>query len=184
MAGQMMLPPMHFIQQAQILDRNLMVLRDLNHCCYQRGISPRYPDISSFLRWQSATLETKFPKVSEVYCIGSSGGAYAALLSGHFLKAKRVWAFAPPVPVEVTDRISYVDPEFADLSRVLAIDNGTTHYEIYFNESEHPDRIAAERLRGLPGVTLSPQAGKGHGVIVHLAETGRLPRLLPAFASC
>ncbi|HEX2880151.1 MAG TPA: hypothetical protein VHO25_11535 [Polyangiaceae bacterium] len=184
MAGQMMLPPMHFIQQAQILDRNLMILRDLNHCCYQRGISLRHPTIPSFLRWQRETLKLKFPKVNEVYCIGSSGGAYAALLSGHFLKVKKVWAFAPPVPVQPTDRIAYVDPEFSDLGRVLAADNGTTQYEIFFNESEQTDRLAAERLRELPGVTLSPQAGEGHGVVVHLAQTGQLGRLLPEFTSC
>jgi hypothetical protein len=77
-----------------------------------------------------------------------------------------------------------VDPEFADLSRILATSNGTTQYEIFFNESEQADRIAAQRLSPLPGVTLSPQAGQGHGVIVHLADTGQLERLLPGFASC
>jgi hypothetical protein len=174
---------MQFIQQTQILDRNLMILRDLNHCCYQRGISAQQPTIASFLRWQAHVIKAKFPKVSEVYCIGSSGGAYAALLSGHFLKVKKVWAFAPPVPVETSEYIAYVDAQFGDLSRVLDKDNGTTEYEIFFNESLQSDRAAAERLRDLPGVTLSPQGGEGHAVVIHLAKTGRLKSLLPAFVS-
>lgn len=184
MAGKLMLPPMQFIQEAGILDRNLMILRDLNHCCYQRGISPKIPTVLSFLHWQAKTLQDRFPHVTEMYCIGSSGGAYAALLSGHFLKANKVWAFAPPVPVQTGEHVGYVDPTFGDLSRVLAASNGRTEYEVVYNESLEWDRIAAERLRELPGITLSPQSGEGHGVVVHLAQTGQLQRLLPPFASC
>lgn len=183
MAGKLMLPPMQFIQQSQLLDRNLMILRDLNNCCYQRGISSQQPTIPTFLRWQAHVLRTKFPNVREVYCIGSSGGAYAALLSGHFLKVEKVWAFAPPVPVEQNEYIEYVDVEFADLSRVLSASNSATEYEVFYNESLEQDRVAAERLRDLPGVTLAPQAGEGHGVVVHLAQTGRLKTLLPPFVS-
>lgn len=184
MAGKLMLPPMQFIQEAGILNRNLMILRDLNQCCYQRGISPKIPSVPSFLHWQTETLQSKFAHVTEVYCIGSSGGAYAALLSGHFLNANKVWAFAPPVPVQLSEHVAYVDPKFGDLNSVLADSNGRTEYEVVYNESQDWDRIAAERLRELPGVTLSPQSGEGHGVVVHLAQTGQLQRLLPPFASC
>jgi hypothetical protein len=183
MAGRMMIPPMQFIQETRLIDRNLVIIRDLNQCCYQRGISPALPTMHQFLSWQQELVQ-KFRHVSEVYCIGSSGGAYASLLSGHFLKASKVWAFAPPVTVEVSERISYVDPEYCNVAKVLQTDNGKTQYEIYYNEAEEGDRLAAEQLASLPGVSAFAQPGKGHGVIVHLAKEGKLAGLLPAFKRC
>jgi len=185
MAGRMMIPAMQFIEETKIVDRNLIIVRDLQHCCYQRGVSPNVPSVQSFLSWQQSLLQKKeLSHVREVYCVGSSGGAYAAMLSGHFLKAAKVWAFAPPVPVLTGERVSYVDPEFADLSKVLTSDNETTKYRVYYNESMEFDRTAAQRLQGLPGVELLPQAGQGHGVIVHLAQQAQLGTLLPSFVGC
>lgn len=180
MRGQMMMPPMTFIEQTKLVDRNLFMVRDLNECCYQRGVSKDLPDIPSFLNWQKMAVRA-FPNVREVYCIGSSAGAYGALLVGHFLKVKQVFAFAPPVPVSTGERISYVDERYCDIGAVLAQGNGVTQYEVYYNEATDVDRVAAERLRGLPGVTLHPQQGSGHAVILHMAKEGQLATLLPPF---
>lgn len=180
MRGQLMMPPMTFIEQTRLVDRNLCMVRDLNECCYQRGVSKDLPDIPAFLHWQKVALSA-FPHVRDVYCIGSSAGAYAALLVGHFLKVKQVFAFAPPVPVSLGDRITYVDERYANIAGVLAAGNGVTRFEVYYNEATEIDRVAAERLRGLPGVTLHPQQGSGHGVLPYMAKQGLLATLLPPF---
>jgi hypothetical protein len=179
MLGALQMNPAQFIKLTGLIGRNLVMIRDLNQCGYQRGVSPDYPDIPSFLAWQHE-LVGRFPRVREVYCLGTSTGAYAAVLAGHHLHAKKVWAFAPPVPIRVEARVPYVDPKYCDLRGILAVGNGVTEYVVLYNESEEADRVSAERLRGLPGVELSPQAGQGHGVIVHLASKGLLAGLFPA----
>jgi hypothetical protein len=174
--------PLEFMKQTGLLNRNVVMIRDLNNICYQRGVSPTIADIPAFLQWQNAIVAS-LPHVREVYCVGSSAGAYAALLSGHFLKAKGVWAFAPPVPVMPNEHVTYIDQRFADAAAILARDNGATTYHVYYNEAQALDRRAAERLKPLPGVRLYPQSGEGHLVLGHMLQNRSAVGLLPDFVA-
>ena len=141
----------------------------------------------AFVEHQKSLL-ARFPHVRRLYCVGSSGGAYAAILSGYFLAVEQVFAFAPPVPLERRwiqhqpgpgEAPRYRDTE--DLSQLLRGGNGKTCYRIYYNESSVPDRRSARRIAQCPGVSLAPQSGHGHNVMDHLSASGRLDSLLPAY---
>src|SRR5688572_32378201 len=114
-AGALMMDPIRFIREAQIIDRNVLIIRDPDQNCYQRGVSPELSDIPRLLDWLRARIAA-LPHVRTVYCLGSSGGAYMAMVAGHFLGAQAVWAFAPPAVVTVQGRVHSVDPRFCDLA--------------------------------------------------------------------
>jgi hypothetical protein len=101
------------------------------------------------------------------------------------LKAKEVFAFAPPTdlrPFLAEEKIECPDRRYVDLKPVLAQSNGVTKYHIYYNESSVVDRDAAIYLKDCPGVELHPEGGSGHGVIIHLNKIGKLQTLMPPFA--
>lgn len=179
-AGRVMLDPLDFIKQTRIIDRNLLMLRDLNDCCYQRGVDRSVTDIPGLLDWLRGA-RGRLPHVRRLFCVGSSSGAYMALVAGHLLQAEGVWAFAPPGKLDEHSGLDHVDARFADPALLLSESNGVTRYHVYYNELHEPDRAACQRLAGAPGVQLHPQEGEGHGVVLHLARTNRLTNLLPAF---
>ena len=179
-AGRVMMHPMEFLKETQLLSRNLLIIRDVAQTCYQRGVSDEARDIPALIEWLRQRVQA-LPHIKSVYCVGSSGGAYMAMLAGHFLKADAVWAFAPPVRLRVDGEgnLDYVDPRFADVAAILAEGNGVTRYRVYFNEGYEPDLESCSLLSDTPGVQLFPQAGGGHGVVLHLAATNRLSTMFP-----
>ncbi|HVJ19008.1 MAG TPA: hypothetical protein VM686_26490 [Polyangiaceae bacterium] len=178
-ANRLMLHPLTFIRDTRLVDRNVLIIRDPAQGCYQRGVGGGLPDIPSLVGWLRQFIVDR-PHLRKIYCVGSSGGAYMAMIAGHLLKADAVWAFAPAVELGSDGELDYVDPRFADLARVLGEGNGVTRHRVYYNESHEPDRVACGKLRETPNVQLLPQGGEGHGVIIHLAETNRLGSLFPA----
>ncbi|HEX2881308.1 MAG TPA: hypothetical protein VHO25_17390 [Polyangiaceae bacterium] len=184
-AGRMMMDPLAFLRTAGLTDRNLVMMGDRTKRFYQHGLSADIPNIPSFMAWQKQLLE-RMPHASDVMCVGSSSGAYAAILSGYFLKAREVWAFAPPTDLKTVCEefggTEILDPNYADLRPFLENGNGVTKYHIFYNESATHDRVAALRLQSCDGVVLHSERGTGHGVVIHLAETGKLKTLMPAFA--
>lgn len=184
----MQIHPLEFVQRGQIIDRNLVIFRDLFDHLYQRGIGPGIESMPRFIDWQRE-LRGRFPSVRRLYCIGASGGGYAAVVSGHALDADVVWALAP---IAVVPSECRVGPEVhglpqeeyerqCDLARLLASGNGRTEYRIFYNRGYEPDREALTRLEGLPGVSTFPREGRDHFVVEELARTGALDTLLPRY---
>jgi hypothetical protein len=184
-AGRMMMDPLAFLRDAGITDRNLIMMGDRTKRFYQHGLSADITDIPSFMAWQQQLLK-RMPHASDVMCVGSSSGGYAAILSGYFLRAREVWAFAPPTDLKTVCEefggTEILDPNYADLRPFLDRSNGVTKYHIFYNESAAHDRAAALRLQSCEGVELHSEDGTGHGVVIHLAKTGKLPTLMPPFA--
>lgn len=183
LAGRMMMDPLQFLHEARLTDRNLVMIRDRSRAYYQQGLGPDVPNLQAFEAWQRHWM-SKLPHAPDLYCVGSSSGAYAALLCGHWLKAKEVFAFAPPTnlaPLLLEEKIECADRRYLDLKSVLTQGNGVTKYHIYYNESSVVDRDAAHYLKECPGVELHPEGGTGHGVIIHLNKIGKLQTLMPAF---
>lgn len=180
------LRPLEFIRKTRIHDRNLLVYRDLQASFYFRGLSEQIPTMSRFLEWQQFQREA-FTHVRTTYSVGVSSGAYAAICSGYFLRTKIVWAFAPPVTqIDVTRlgsalRLDDTSQRCLDLVQLLAVGNGVTEYRIFYNEMYAPDRTAAERLSGCPGVMLCPQRGDGHLVVSALGQEGQLESIFVPF---
>lgn len=182
LAHRMILHPLEFVQRTQLMKRNLLFFRDLHHNMYQRGVAPEVPSLEAFFRYQRRQFE-RFTWAKQFYCVGSSGGAYAAIASGHVLEADVVWAFSPPtvVPKKFRSEHHPVASKYLDLAELLRDGNGVTEYRIYYSAGNEHDRKAAKNLEKLPGVKLFPQRGGGHGVIGRLKFNGGLETILPPF---
>lgn len=179
--GNLAIPPLAFFARTRLLERNLAFFRDAGGGFYQGGVSESVSSFQDLIAWQRAFLDG-LSHVRRVYCLGTSMGAYTALLCGHLLGADEVWAFSPPTtwleehmvpaPLDVAD-------EHADLARLLADPRSGTVHHVHYNEGCTADADAAMRLARCPGVRLHPHPGDGHDVVRRLAREGILDTLLP-----
>ena len=86
--------PLDFIRQTGIGSRNIVIFHDPHRACYREGISKEYDSLDGIVRWQRERLADRFAHVREVFCAGSSGGAFPAIYTGYRLGAKAAWSFA------------------------------------------------------------------------------------------
>jgi acyl carrier protein len=173
--GGMMMNPLEFLQQAGLSDQNIVLLRDPSQRWFLDGIGGRIAGWSELAAWQSGYLEGAV-HAKRHYCMGSSMGAFSAIVFGHILKAHAVWSFGlarTAVPILNSEQEPW------NLERLLEVWNGVSRYHLYFNESSPVDRDAAMRLARLPGVELHPQDGEGHLVLDYLRRTGKLATTFP-----
>ena len=170
---------LELIHKTGLGNRNLALIRDPYHENYERGVSPEVPDLLSLLDWHEKHVEGQ-PHITERYHLGSSSGGYGALLFGHLLSARKVWAFGPR-----TARLSTAEPAKAMLKELLAGGTGATEYFIYFAPSNRRDRAFAEYFADCPGIVLcpfeGPDRGWDHMVMQTLMESGTLRQLMPPF---
>jgi hypothetical protein len=82
--------------------------------------------------------------------------------------------------VELGDLIAHggIDQRFADLSDTLAAADPGPRYEVYFDERLLVDRLHAERIDGVDGVTLHRLSGGAHSVALQMRQSGELERVL------
>jgi len=184
-----MMHPMEFLRETGLIRRNLVMLRDHAGFFYHAGLSEEIPSFEATLEWlEKHRAERSF--IRETYCLGSSAGGYAAILFGHYLKADRVYAFAPQTEIDLEvlarmtgrDDTSRIPEPHRDLRLLLGEGNGHTKYEIYFSEDHATDRRFAEQISGCPNVTIHPQPGEVHGVVHTMHEAGNLASIFPAQA--
>ena len=174
--GGMMMNPLEFLQKAGLSNQNIVLLRDPSQTWFLNGVCDRINSFRELMAWQSGFLEGA-AHADDHYCIGSSMGAFSAVVFGHLLKARAVWSFGlarTTVPV----LNSQGDPW--DLEKLLCEWNGVSRYYLYFNQSWERDREAAMRLAQLPGVELCPQRGDGHVVLEASGEHWKAPGHLPS----
>jgi hypothetical protein len=172
--GMLALP---FLSESGLIDRNLVLLRDPHNADYMRGIGDGIDDIEALLNWHEA-CRSGMPHVSATYCVGNSMGGYAAFWFGHFLYARKAWAFSLQPVGEAA--------ALADLRALLSVGNGVTEFEICYSADDPADREAAEYMAACPGVVLHPYHGNvgkrgRHNVLLTLAEAGELHQFFPAY---
>jgi fatty-acyl-CoA synthase len=163
-------PPREFARVTGLADHNLVMLRDEAGAFYQRGLSPLLPTFEVMVGWLDG-LRMGVPNVTEVHAMGTSMGAYAALLAGHRMRTATVWAFSPKEP-----------PRGPRLFDELAVDNGVTTYHVWFGDKNAQDSATAHALAELPGVRLHPWDTASHLVVAELWAAQALPRILPPLA--
>lgn len=173
--GRLMLDPRKFFRKTRLFERNVAFLRDARPRFYLRGV-PSLDSFDALLDWQTA-LPQQLAHVRRRFCLGTSMGAYAAILFGHLLKVEQVWAFGPPLTL--LGRFQEAPPAHRDLALLLSSPNGVTRFHVHYNETVRRDRESAQRLAGCSGVTLHPHDGDGHNVVETLIERGLLDGLLP-----
>lgn len=176
-AGGLMVSPLVFFHVARLVEQNLVMFRDPQRRFYQDGIDEERNSIGRLVEWQRS-FRNSLPHVDRLYCLGTSMGAYAALLCGHMLGADDVWAFGPftKLPPEYT--LASTPPEHRDLSLLLGRSDTNTRYHVYYNEGYEPDRNEALNVAACRGVSLYPQSGEGHNVVGTLLMQGKLESVM------
>lgn len=176
--GGLMGPAHEFLALTGLIERNVVMFRDVSRRFYSQGISPNMTSMPALIGWQDGYRKGSV-HAKNCYTLGVSMGAFAAMLCGHYLKAKAVWGLG-------LERVVYEDGERLDdgivwdLRKLLSEHNGVTEYRLYYNEAHENDRRVAESLAGLPGVRLFPQDGDGHNILAPLVASGDLSDFLAA----
>jgi hypothetical protein len=178
----MMMAPATFIARARIIDRNLVMYRDPKKNKYHGEICDVFPNIESTINWQRELRHNEYSHATSFYCTGTSMGAYAALLFGHYLQPEIVHAFAPPTHFEGEDTPD-MPAQHADLRLLLSDWNGVTQYHVYYCRDFARDVEHSGRLEGLPGVTLHPMPGDTHSVFRSPEGERLLDELFPPFSA-
>ncbi|MEO6927596.1 MAG: hypothetical protein ABI190_00395 [Casimicrobiaceae bacterium] len=174
-----------------------IVLQDVSNCCYLAGLPPVASDCDGILAIVRDNLRALAPQ--RVLMMGISAGSHAALLYGHLLGADYVHAFAPytnlhPDFIEgyrngmgvepVTDVVARLrgapasSHRYFDLREVLANWNGKTLYNVHACKRSELEMFRAQRIAGLPGVTVHPHPCGTHAIVTWLARHSRLQPLL------
>jgi hypothetical protein len=173
--GGLMMNPMEFLEKSGLSTQNIVLLRDSSQTWFLNGVGEGIAHWSQLAAWQSGYLEAA-AHVRNHYCLGSSMGAFSAIVFGHLLKAQAVWSFGL---ARTTVPILNERGEPWNLETLLSDWNGTTRYCLYFNDSWNEDKRAAMRLKDRPGVEMYPQRGEGHLVLDYLQNAGLLSKIFP-----
>ena len=180
--GALFLPPMDFIRLSGASSRNIAMFRDFSRSRFHGHIHPDWPDIETAIANQREIFGNG-AQPKELFCVGTSSGAYSAMLFGHYLQADIVYAFA--AQTSITSKISNdavfdIPPTHQDLSLLLSDWNGRTRYRMYYSQVYEPDRVAAERMAHCKGVELLPLPGSTHNVFQEVDVAELLADLFPA----
>jgi hypothetical protein len=170
------LDPRAFFKRTRLFERNVALLRDEHSAYYQRGLSSSVDSFEALLAWHHE-YRSGLPHVRRVFCLGTSRGAYAAILFGYLLKAEQVWALG--TPTTRLDDVGGIPSDRGDLAALLARPNGVTTYHVHYSEGCGPDAKAVQRIAGCEGVRLHPHPGRVHNVALTMLERGSLETLLP-----
>lgn len=196
MAGKLDIPPFEFFSLTGGMPVKRVFVRDLRRSWYHRGV-PRHgatiPEVGQSLRALLAGHE-----VDRVVVAGTSAGGYAALLFGAMLEADEVLSFGPQSTLDL-DALAEMgdhrwdeqvrgiaatgdlDSRWTDLRTALPrVRAADTRLHVYYDAGFGPDRVHAERLGGLEGVSLHGIEGGDHRVARKMRESGELERALRA----
>ena len=169
-AKSLLMNPQTFCQKAGLFDHNLVVFEDPFVAYYAKGVSDSVNTFEALLDWERG-LRQRLSHVRRTFCLGTSMGAFAAILHGHALCAEVVWAFAPKTIIDnAPSAVESAQP--TDLKAVLDNSNGVTRYELYYNDGFVADRESALRLGQCDGVVLKPQNARNPNVVKTLDTLG------------
>jgi pimeloyl-ACP methyl ester carboxylesterase len=195
MLGQLGMPPFEFFKATGDIPVKRLFVRDIHQSWYQRGI----PGDGSTIDETAHALAELISRhgVRRLVTAGSSAGGYAALVFGTLLEADTVLSFGPQTVLDPDvlarwddhrwDEQLYglvsdgrLDTRWVDLGRSLpAVRRGDTRYEVYYDPTCEPDRLHAERLADVPGVSMHRlEAGGAHNIARAMRESGELERVL------
>ena len=185
--------PVHeFFEMTKTLGYDRILLWDRYYMYYHYGVDRERRDWPSLLKYLKQEIARLQPKT--VLCVGTSSGAYAAIVAGHYLKADFVHAFGPQTKIAL-DRngIRYarhpihrwrmsisrrVYKEALDLVPLLGQFNGKTRYFVHYGSGHQIDKGFAERIAGMPSVTTLGYPSDAHAIAIFLAKRKFLGHVL------
>jgi hypothetical protein len=173
---------MDFMRLSGAASRNIAMFRDFSNSYFHDYIHPEWPDIETAIANQKGIIGS-CTQPMELFCAGTSTGAYSAMLFGHYLQADIVHAFSAQTlitPKISNDTAIHIPPNHQDLSLLLSDWNGRTRYKMYYARDCEPDRVAAQRMADCPGVELVPLPGSDHNSFIEIDYAELLAGLFPA----
>jgi pimeloyl-ACP methyl ester carboxylesterase len=189
-------PPFHLFEATTGLHAKRLFVRDPDRVWFQHGL-PGFGDSVDEVAKSLKEIVSE-QEIDRLVVIGSSAGGYAALAFGAVLEADLVISFAPQTTIDrawldeagddrwqghlkTLDELGGPDPRWTDLCVALPRETrpGTT-FEIHYPTQLDADRRHAERLSGLPGVTMVGHDRAAHNFIRGLRNRGELPEIFRA----
>lgn len=168
-------------------DCHVVYLRDPSKLCYLSGVP-------GFGQGYQPTLTAMRELIGSlghptVYCLGNSGGAYAALRYGHDLGASAVLGFSTSTDVSsllprlghplVSDYRRLTPDLSVDLKELYASSATPPRVTLVYGDQHAADAASSIRMGDLPTVTLVPIAGYDrHDVISQTIAVGLFPSLI------
>ncbi|MBJ3776230.1 hypothetical protein [Acuticoccus mangrovi] len=160
-------------------------VKDLHQAWYQFGLLGLTEGVTDTAEYLRAMLP---PTVREVSCVGTSAGGFGAILMGVLMGAARVVAFGPqtaltPAVVRAfrsqDTRAEDIRQHGTHLDLVPVLQrNTTTEIVVHVSNDHMRDRVAADRIEGLPGVSVHRYEVSNHRIAAWLKEHGRLGEAL------
>jgi hypothetical protein len=190
-AGGMIGPPFEFLRLTEALAVHRIFVRDLNQCWYQRGLSGVGADVRQVAAGLDAILN-ELGSSRRVF-VGTSSGAFAAILFGVLDRADAVIAFSPQASLTLKVRLRYrdrrwskqvkkarrnsVDPQHIDLVRLLGTHADHAKITVHYGRDDRLDAAHADLLGHQTGVEAVAHLG-GHVFVRNLRDSGQLEPLL------
>jgi pimeloyl-ACP methyl ester carboxylesterase len=189
-------PPFHLFEATTGLAVKRLFVRDPARIWYQHGVSGFGSSIDEVAGSLRAIIDEH--EVERLVTVGSSAGGYAALAFGSLLEADLVLSFAPQTMLdrawldEAGDQrwtgnfrdlaeAGGPDPRWLDLREALARERrDRTVFEVRYPQPHELDAQHAERLDGVPGLTLIPYERGAHNFIQGLRNRGELREIFAA----
>ncbi len=184
------LPTPEFYRMSARHGQTVYFVKDHAQCWYQRGLLGLSHDIPSTVEAFKEILAESLPNLRS---FGASAGGFAAILFGIMLKARKIVAFSPQTLLTAKNiaRFKSQDTRSHDVLQGAYLDlvpiieqNQDCEIHIHYGDGHTEDAQAAERLRGLPNVTLHAHEFTGHNVAGWLKQNNKLDAALaPIFES-
>jgi acyl carrier protein len=195
--GRLGFRPYDFMALTGALAYSRILVRDPFRAWYHRGLGgdvTSFLDLTHLLQSHARALGPE-----TIITIGNSSGGYAALLSGHLMKADYAHALSPQTYLDARNILRYRDvpmvrghwrdllglrrsrsatPAYLDLRRALSSDNGKTRYFVHVCAGANRDRRRAEHLTGLARLSMLRYPGARHQVAGVMARHGFLREIL------
>ncbi len=150
---------------------NKLFIRDSSRNWYNQAIPGFCMDADDLLK--KITLVTNNFLPSNITCLGSSMGAYAAILFGSKIGAGRIIALGPqtllkkPIPYTPAE-----DALYKDLQKVLRLNKARTKIDIWIGLSEISDIYHATHLMNNSNVTIYSYEKSLHNVLAYIKHIG------------
>lgn len=191
--GRVMMDAFDFFSTTKALNCNRILVKDPSKRLCVGGIGGVLNSIDKLLLQLKIDIDGIKP--TKIYCVGSSGGGFTAILFGHLLKADIVYAFSPTTFTDIPTffklgllkrlakyarriynlyRLPFAAWGYFNLRKQLKYPNGTTRFIIHVCSGHKEDSVVANYLGDCPQVYIKYHQCRGHNVLQNMIKNKML----------